>query len=328
MSRTFVLLGGTCHPEFVRVADYLETDWRQVFVEERPDNPALAEELARADAVLSMAWGSDMLSAPRLRLLQLPGAGTDLVDLDAVPETAAVCNVYEHEIGIAEYLVCAMLMWVTGIQTMDRNLRRDDWSDSLYAGGPPHGELMGKTVGIVGHGRIGRELARRLKPFGLRVIARTRSPGKTDTNLDGIGPMTDLETLLAESDFVVLSLPLNAETEGLFDAALLRRMKPSAVLVNVARGPLVDEDALYQACREGWIAGAVIDTWYAYPEKGSRIRRPSKHPFHELGNVIMTPHSSGWSTGMLSRRCRTIARNLDRLARGEPLVNVVRPARG
>jgi len=325
MSNTFVLLSGTCHPEFMRVADYLETDWRLVFVEEQPDNPALGLELGQADAVLSMAWSRTMPPTPRLKLLQLPGAGTDLVDLAAAPPTAAVCNVYEHEIGIAEYLVCTMLMWVTGIKAMEQRFRKDDWSDSLYAGGPVHGELMGSTVGIVGYGRIGRALAERLRPFGTRIIARTRSPENGDDNLDEIGPMADLTTLLAQSDFVVLSLPLNAETEGLFDAAVLRQMKPTGVLINVARGGLVDQDDLYQACREGWIGGAVIDTWYDYPEKGSTIRRPSRQPFHELDNVIMTPHSSGWSAGILPRRCRAIAQNLDRLALGRPLRNVVRP---
>ena len=101
-------------------------------------------------------------------------------------------------------------------------------------------------------------------------------------------------------------------------------MKPSAFIVNVARGALVNEKALYEACRHRRIGGAAIDTWYRYPTDGKVSSDPSNMPFRELENVIMTPHGSGWTHALLPRRCRLIAQNLDRLARGEPLLNVVR----
>jgi phosphoglycerate dehydrogenase-like enzyme len=104
----------------------------------------------------------------------------------------------------------------------------------------------------------------------------------------------------------------------------LARMKSTAVIINVARGALIDERALFDACKEKRIGGAVIDTWFKYPRDANQVADPSNLPFRELDNVIMTPHASGWTEGLRPRRCRMIAANLDRLARGEPLVNVVR----
>jgi phosphoglycerate dehydrogenase-like enzyme len=116
---------------------------------------------------------------------------------------------------------------------------------------------------------------------------------------------------------------LNAETRGLIDRRRLGLMKRSAVLINVARGEVVAEDALYEALRDRVIAGAVIDTWYVYPAAGEPDPYPSRRPFHELPNVIMTPHASGWTDKLLGRRWRVMADNLERLAAGQELRNVV-----
>ena len=137
-------------------------------------------------------------------------------------------------------------------------------------------------------------------------------------------PMGALDTLLAQADFVLLALPLDGSTAGLIGDARIALMKSTAVIINVARGALIDERALYEACRDRRIGGAVIDTWYRYPAAGETRAAPSALPFHELDNVIMTPHGSGWTEGLLPRRCRLIAQNLDRVARGEPLQNIVR----
>jgi phosphoglycerate dehydrogenase-like enzyme len=138
-----------------------------------------------------------------------------------------------------------------------------------------------------------------------------------------LGGPERLDEFLGRSDFVVIACSLTAETHGLIDRARLARMKPTAVLINVSRGSIVVEDALYQALRSKVIGGAVIDAWYQYPTRDDLTIRPSRYPFHELDNVYMTPHSSAWTLGMVERRWSTIANNLDRLVRGEPLVNVV-----
>jgi phosphoglycerate dehydrogenase-like enzyme len=210
---------------------------------------------------------------------------------------------------------------------MDAALRRGQWYGS-HLSGPRHDELYGKTVGIIGYGRIGHEVARRARAFGMKVLACSRTPRSSDEFVEREDAMDRLSVVLPASDFVVLALPLEPSTAGVIGTQQLARMKPSAVIINVARGALIDERALFEACREKRIGGAVIDTWFKYPAEGYEIAEPSNLPFRELENVIMTPHASGWTEGLRPRRCKMIAGNLDRLARGEPLINVVKQSAG
>jgi phosphoglycerate dehydrogenase-like enzyme len=283
----------------------------------------MARKLEDADAHVSMNWPAHMPPAPRLRLLQLPGAGTDDIAFEAVPPQAAVCNVYEHEIGIAEYIFSAMLQWAVGIPRMDAALRRGQWYGS-HLSGPRHDELYGKTVGIIGYGRIGREVARRARAFSMKLLACSRTPRGADEFVESVGGMNHLPELLRASDFVVLALPLERSTIGVIGPRQLAGMKRTALIVNVARGALIDERALFEACRDKRIGGAAIDTWFKYPAEGQMVAEPSNLPFRDLENVIMTPHASGWTEELRPRRCKIIAENLDRVARGEPLVNVVK----
>jgi phosphoglycerate dehydrogenase-like enzyme len=306
------------------VPEYLVTDWK-IAVVDSDDRMALSSALRDADAMISMDWPADMPDAPALKLIQLPGAGTDDIAFDSVPRSAAVCNVYEHEIGIAEYVLAAMLHFTVQIPRLDAALKRGEWWGSHLCG-PRHGELYGKTLGIVGYGRIGRQTASRASAFGMRVVACSRTAGGADGPVDRIVPMSGLHAVLAESDFVLLALPLDDSTHGVIGARELAQMKPTGVIINVARGGLIDESALFQACRDKRIGGAAIDAWYRYPRANNPRGRPSTLPFHELDNVVMTPHASAWTDGLRPRRNRVIAENLDRLARGDPLLNVVRAA--
>jgi phosphoglycerate dehydrogenase-like enzyme len=306
------------------IPHFVETGWT-IDVADQNDGEEFSQRLAQADALVSMTWPKNMPAAPKLRLLQLPGAGTDEIAFDTVPAHTTVCNVFDHEIGIAEYVLSAMLQWVIGIPQMDAALRRGQWQGSHLCG-PRHGELFGQTLGVVGYGRIGRQIAARAQAFGMEILACNRTPRSADDFVNGVESMDKLDDLLARSDFVVLALPLDSSTLGLIGENRLGKMKSSAVIINVARGALIDEKALFSACSDHRIGGAVIDTWYRYPSQGTLHGEPSNLPFHELDNVIMTPHGSGWTQGLRPRRCMVIAQNLDRLARGEPLVNVVRPA--
>ncbi len=304
------------------IPDFLTSSWT-IEVADGSNREELARKLQNSDAMVSMNWPTDMPPAPRLRLLQLPGAGTDDIAFESVPAQAAVCNVYEHEFGIAEYIFSAMLQWVIGIPRMDAALRRGQWYGSSLSG-PPHDELFGKTVGIIGYGRIGREVARRARAFSMKVLACSRTARNTDEFAQFVEGMDRLPALLSASDFVVLALPLEPSTAGVIGSQQLAMMKPGGVIINVARGALIDERALFEACKNKRIGGAVIDTWFKYPAEGHNVAEPSNLPFRELDNVIMTPHASGWTEGLRPRRCRIIAGNLDRLALGEPLVNVVK----
>lgn len=306
------------------IPEFLKTSWT-IDVADSSQRMDLAAKIVDADAMISMNWPKDMPAAPRLKLLHLPGAGTDDIAFTALPQQAVVCNVFEHEIGISEYILSGMLQWVIGIPRMDAALREDRWIGSHLAG-PRHGELHGQTLGIVGYGRIGREVARRATAFGMTVLACSRTPRRGDEFVQRVAAMDTLPDLLTGSDFVLLALPLDASTAGMIGAVELARMKPTAVIINVARGALIDEFALFDACKNHRIGGAIIDTWYRYPGQGETVSAPGNLPFRELDNVIMTPHASGWTEGLRPRRCKLIAENLDRLARGEPLVNVVRGA--
>ncbi len=305
------------------VPQFLDTAW-EIEVVNTDDLDAFDRALSHADAMVSMSWKWDLPSASHLKLLQLPGAGTNEIDFSRVPPGTAVCNCYEHEIGIAEYVLGAMLEWTIGLRRMDPRFRQGDWTGS-YLCGPFHGELFGKTVGIVGYGRIGHEVARRAKSFGMKIIACTRTPRQEDEFADRVDGMERFDNLLSEADFVVVTSPLNEQTRDLFDQRAFAAMRPAAVIMNVARGAIINEAALYAALKERRIGGAVLDVWYRYPEQGQRRGAPAaSYPFHELDNVLMTPHASAWTDGLLPRRNRAIAMNLNRLARAEPLLNLVR----
>ena len=197
-------------------------------------------------------------------------------------------------------------------------------------------EVCGKTVGIVGYGKIGSAIAARAASFGCTVVAtvgRAVAPSPPPEGLAWMDGRSGLERLLAVSDFVVLACPLNEATRGLVGAAQLRCMKSTAVLINIARGGVVDEAALYQALTDRVIAGAALDVWWGWPQIGAGQRECAPydlalHPFHTLSQVIMSNHTSGWSDEQLNRRHELIAGNLDRVARGQPLRSVVIAADG
>ena len=325
MARSMKLLLRQATDQRMRFLDKrLGEPWRVQVLGDADGREAFAEAVADADAVVSMRWTPEYPRPEGLKLVQLPGAGFDAVDFDAVPPNATVCNVYEHEIGIAEFLVLAMLEWEIRLSRMDADLRRGTWRGSFVDDAPLHGEIHGKTVGFVGYGRIARETARRLKAFGVHTLACTRTPSRGDDHVDEIAGMDGLHAMLARVDHAVVCCPLSDDTRGLIDAAALDALGPAGVLHNVARGAVVDEDALWHACSERRIAGAVIDTWYQYPPSGGDKAHPSRHPFAALDNVIMSPHASGWSAGLLDRRWSVIVDNLHRLSRGDALLNVLK----
>jgi phosphoglycerate dehydrogenase-like enzyme len=300
-------------------------DWASI-VEVGPENgEALARAFAEADVLVSFEFDRSMPPAPRLKLLQLPASGLDAVDLAAVPPGCRVCNVFEHDIGISEYVLAAMLHFIVDLPGRDARFRDGSWADSPRAAAPFRPELAARTVGCVGYGTIGRAIARRARAFGMRVLAVTRTPRPLDPEPDFLGGFDELDRVLKASDFVVVACPLTDETHGLIGREALALMPQHAVLINVARGPLVDEDALFASLQGRAIGGAVIDTWYRYPSAGQPEIRPSRHPFHELDSVVMTPHLSGWTEGLMQRRFAVIIDNLERLRTSRPLLNQVHP---
>jgi phosphoglycerate dehydrogenase-like enzyme len=248
--------------------------------------------------------------APKLRLVHAAGAGCDGIALDAL-NGIPVCNVFHHERAIAEYVMMTILALERRLFQQDRDLRQGLWAGSCVQGPPLATEVIGKTLGILGFGHIGQQVARLAKAFDMEI--RSLRSGHS---------RAELEALLEASDFLVLACPLTPQTRGLIGPAELGRMRPTASLINVARGEVVDEAALYEALRDRRIRSAAIDVWYQYPKDGAP-RMPSRFPFDKLDNVILTPHCSAWTERVVALRFADIAANIDRLVAGEPLVNVV-----
>jgi len=289
--------------------------------QELAGSPAAA---ADADILVSNQWRADFPPAPRLRLVQSVATGIDLVDLAALPAGATVCNAFGHETAIAEFIVMAMLALHHRFFEIAGEFReRGSWRSSWVESGVPHGEVRGSTLGIVGYGRVGREVARRAAPFGVRILAANRTPRDAEPGVERVFPLADLDRMLPLCDTVALCTALGPETTGLIDARRLHLVKPGAFLINISRGQVIDEDAVYAALRDRTIGGAALDVWWQYPDAAEPNRRGSRHPFHELPNVIVTPHNSGWTGGMVRRRWDEIADNINRFARGDKLINVV-----
>lgn len=300
----------------------VKTPWTTERFLEKDSREDLARALADADVLISLQWSRDFPPAPGLKLIQSPGTGVDFIDFGAVPPGVAVCNCYGHAEGTAEYVILGLLLWCqTSFVPSHEAFRAErSWRHSGRVNGPIMGELYGSTVGILGLGAIGRAVAERLQGFGVTVIGCNRTL-REEPHVHAQYPLARIDEFLARCDYVVVAAALAPETERLIDARRLAAMKRSAVLVNVGRGPVVDEDALYAALKEKRIRGATLDVWYAYPRHDDLHVAPSKHPFHELDNVWMTPHIAAWTTGMVDRRWSEIARNLDALVRGEPLLH-------
>jgi len=274
----------------------------------------------------------DLLNkAPRLRWVQLHSAGADhllghpIMNSDVLITTTSGI----HAPPIAEYAFASILAWSRRVPKMLYYQNRREWPQGrweLFVGQ----ELRGATLGIVGYGSIGREVGRLGKCFGMRVVATKRSVGQVaDTGyrvpgtgdpegqiLNRIYPPEQLREMLAECDYVVISLPLTPDTRGLIGEEELRAMKPNAYLVNISRGGIVDEAALIKALQEGWIAGSGLDVFEEEP-------LPPDSPLYDLDNVILSPHVAGFSPHYDERASDLFAENLRRYLAGVELLNLV-----
>jgi phosphoglycerate dehydrogenase-like enzyme len=266
--------------------------------------------------------------APNLRWLQYPGAGVDGLRssglLDAQSGVVVTSAAGIHATTISEYVFGSMLMFNWNWPQMVRLQDGHVWARSAGWYNLGGRELAGQTLGVVGLGSIGRRIAQVGRAFGMRTLGMRRSftgEDSADPDVDQSYPPSALRELLGQSDYVVLSVPLTPATEHLIGEAELRSMKPSAYLVNIARGRVIDEQALIRALREGWIAGAGLDVTEVEP-------LPANSPLYTMPNVILTPHIAGVSVHYESRLAHLFAENLRRYWAGEPLLNRFDPARG
>lgn len=293
------------------------------------DEASTMAELFDADVLVSMGFTQEMaVAGPRLRLVQVPGAGLDRIDHHALGPNVQLANAYGHEAGIAEYVIGAMLALTRSFGRLDARLRNGTWESQWAVGQPAPQlwpELAGKTLGILGFGHIGEAVARRARAFDMTVCAiRRKQQSPAPLGLSFLGGPEQLDDMLRLSDYLAITVPLSPETRCLLDRRRLGLMKPTAYLINVARAEVVEEAALYQALATGGLAGAALDVWYRYPTTAGTFM-PATEPFQNLSNVLMTPHISGWTEGMLRARAKLIADNIERLAAGTPIFNLVAP---
>jgi phosphoglycerate dehydrogenase-like enzyme len=307
-------------------ADLLDGSASIVILPENLETDAQRQDYAAADVIIGTRFDASLPRPERLRLFHVPAAGYDAIDFAAMPSGAVVCNCFGHETAIAEYVMAALLDRCVPLTDADRQLRRGDWK--YWAGSPDraHPEFAGSTLGLLGFGHIGKAVAKRAKAFDVHIHVANRSPVAPSDLVDRYYPLSELQAFYGDVDAIVVSVPLAPDTRGMVSQEAFAAMRPHAVIINVARGPVVDEQALYDALRAKLIGGAVIDTWYKYPTAAQPVTPPGSLPFADLSNIVMTPHMSGWTNGTIARRKAVMADNIRRRIRGEPCENVLHGA--
>jgi phosphoglycerate dehydrogenase-like enzyme len=292
----------------------------------------IADVLAETDVLYTFQALPEPEAAPRLRWVQLHSAGADGVlqhSLYTHSEVMFTTTSGIHAIQMAEYVLSLMLAFSHRLPHMFEDQTAGVWTESRWKRYVPD-ELYAATVGIVGYGSIGRQVAHLAQAFGMQVLALKRDVRRLDNShysQPGIGdpqaeipdriyPHDALRSFVKECDYVVVTVPLTGQTRHLIDAAVLAAMKPSAILINIARGDVVDEEALVDALLSEKIGGAGLDVFSQEP-------LPTGSPLWQLPNVILSPHIAGFSEHYDARATDVFAENLRRFLAGEPLLNLV-----
>ena len=284
-----------------------EMEWEQV--------KASAQQADVAFGSMRKNWIKDL---PNLRWIQLTSAGADRLILDTpelVEHDLILTNSSGvHAIPISEHIFALMLTLSRNIQASIRKQIKHQWLDRRYWVNVS--ELNNATMGLIGVGQIGQMTAKKAKMADMKVLGLRRNPKLSAPFVDKIFGPDGLMDLLKSSDWVVITAPLTAETRGMIGESEFRIMKKSAYIINVARGPIIQEKALIQALKAGWIAGAGLDVFETEP-------LPESSPLWDLENVVITNHAAGTSPHHIDRRLNIFLENLKRYQAGDALINVV-----
>jgi phosphoglycerate dehydrogenase-like enzyme len=297
------------------------------------DPTAAEREIADAEAFFGKLTPPLLTAARRLRWVQCPTASLEHYLFPALVEhPCALTNMRGlYSDVIADQVLGYAICFARNLHVYVRQQAAGRWSPvggeaerSNFISGPgtvsaidrAHRHLADDTLGIVGLGAIGREVARRASAFGMRVLAVDPVQSEAPAGVAALWPLDRLDDLLSESDFVVIAAPHTPETAGLFDRARLRRMRRTGYLINIGRGAIVRLDDLVAALRAGEIAGAALDVFETEP-------LPVGHPLWPMENVILTPHIAGYSPRIAERHLGVLLENMARFVRDDPLINVV-----
>lgn len=277
-------------------------------------------QLADADFLLSATWSvgaKELEAAPKLKMVHAQGVGHEMIDTGALKARGipfAICPA-GTTVGVAEHTILLILAVYKRLVVADTKLRQGTWLQwGLRA---TSFELAGKTVGLLGFGRIGQAVAKRASAFDARLLycdpLLPESPPAAATY--GVRPVS-FDELLGESDIVSIHVPATPQTRKLIGAAQFGRMKRSAILINTARGTIVDEGALIKALQDKMIAGAGLDVFEQEPINPD-------NPLLKMDTVILTPHISAGTTDALQEKMRSVFANLQRFAQGQPILDRV-----
>ena len=270
---------------------------------------------------------TQLTASSNLHALIIPYAGVPIKTRDLLLEYPhiKVHNLHHNAAPTAEMAIALLMAAAKFLVPFDRAFREHDWTPRYQPN--PSLLLEGKTSLILGFGNIGQRVGRFCRSLGMQVIGIRRRPDKPF--LPGVEaqvhPPGDLETLLPHSHVLIITLPFTKQTEGLIGAGQLSLMQPGGILVNVGRGSIVDQAALYQALKTGPLGAAGLDVWYNYPQDQDQRRStpPADFPFHQLDNIVMSPHRGGGSKDTDLLRMRHLAKLLKALFSGESKTNQV-----
>ncbi len=307
-----------------------------------PDNPRLLTdhlidgiEISMGDALPSggvdvliggRVTEADLAASPNLRTIIIPWAGPPepLINLVRAHPPLTLHNLHHNDITTAEMAVALLMSAAKFIPMQDHRLHQGDWTPRYQPSGSAL--VYGKTALILGYGAIGRHAGRMLTGMGSHVIGVKRTPSTGDAAPGvEIHPQGSLRLLLPRANFLIITAPLTLETRGLIGSTEMQLLPKGAILVNVGRGLIVDQAALYDALISGHLRAAGLDVWWNYPtDEASRTHTlPSNFPHHELPNLVMTPHRGGEIDEREPHRYAALAELLNAAARGEPIPNRV-----
>jgi phosphoglycerate dehydrogenase-like enzyme len=303
----------------------LHIDFPDLAITQLSTYDRLDAEIRDADAVIAWSLRPEQIKhANKLRWIHSPAAAVhQLLFPELIHSDIILTNAREvHGPVVAEHVIAVILALAKKIPQSVRLQVRHTWGQQqLWDDKPPTREIGGATLGLLGLGSIGREMAKRAAALGMRVIAVREHPAKGGEDLAAVYGPSDLDRMLAESDYVALCAPLTPQTQGIINTERLRQMKRGACLINVSRGPLVDESALADALRNRAIAGAALDVF-------SREPLPADSPFWDLENCLITPHAAAITERLWERHYALIAENLRRFLANQALLGVVDKHKG
>lgn len=290
------------------------------FVDEGTRDELIAK-IRDADIVIAGYLPKSVLeNAEKLKFIQTVTAGVDRYDFEYLRKrniflaSSKGCNARQ----VAEHAFALLLALAKRVTVYDNMMKEGKWVP--YTRETMVEDLEDKILGIIGYGNIGREIAKIAKAFNMKIYAIKRNPSKRDSLVDFLGTFEDIEYVLSVSDFVIVALPLTEDTYGSIGEKQLSLMKKTAYIINISRGAVIDENALYKALVDGWISGAGIDVWWFYPPDP---RTPSQLKIHKLNSVIATPHKAGWTRHAREKCIRFACQNVRRYIEKKEVLNIV-----